>query len=313
MHKKIICLILVLFFCIGCSSQNNEREEVDYRTGSEGNVLNFVSNTPNNLYENENPVSMTLEIRNKGAFPQPEDGNDNFAYLWLGGFDQEITELSFSDVNLDKTELEGKSIFNDVGGYANRIISGSVTDLPDGITSLPQTIQVSATYEYETIANPLVCIDPNPRSTNIDKKVCSAEDYSSISLSSQGAPVAVTSVKEEVTSKNIIFRIYIKNVGNGRVIGLNKVSSPPYPGYSINDVDKIEVESVKVGTKATSCTPTDGIVKLIGNEGYIVCRLSTDGTGVDSITNVYLSPLTIKLKYGYLTSINKNINILEEI
>ena len=35
--------------------------------------------------------------------------------------------------------------------------------------------------------------------------------------------------------------------------------------------------------------------------------------GTAGISDVYLSPLTIVLEYGYLSSIYKNINILEEV
>jgi hypothetical protein len=230
MYKKLIYLGLLLLFLIGCRGPIDREEGITYyRTGTKGITMNFMRNTPDELYENEDG-ELIIELRNEGAFPQADEPGEFSGRIWIGGYDPNIMQLIPEELFLDEMALEGRSPFNDRGGYDTIRIDSDIYNLPHGVASLPQTVQVSITYLYKTIANPLVCIDPEPRSTYLRQKVCSVDDYRSIGVPSQGAPVNVIDIEERVTSENILFKIRIKNMGYGQggygegySIGLGKV------------------------------------------------------------------------------------------
>ncbi len=94
----------------------------------------------------------------------------------------------------------------------------------------------------------------------------------------------------------------------GKVIDEHLWDDDPHYGYSINEIDRVRIDEITVGSLPLLCQPDDGYLKLVEGEGIIFCKLPTAGIG-----DVYLSPLTIVLEYGYLSSIYKNINILEEV
>lgn len=322
MNKKLFCLVLLLVFVLGCSPTDRDYEDAAtyYRTGTRGITLNFIYNTPDELYENEDG-EIIIELRNEGAFPQSDEIGEFSGRIWIGGYDPNIMLLVPEELYLDDVALEGKSPFNDRGGYDTIRIRSDIYNLPQGVASLLQTIQVSTTYLYKTIANPVMCIDPKPRSTYLRDKVCDVVNYRSIGVPSQGAPVNVISVDERVTSENILFKIRIKNEGYGQAgygegysVGLGKVidehlwDDDPNNGYSIDDIDRVRIEDISIGSIPLICQPDDGFVRLIEGEATIFCKLPTAG-----ITDVYLSPLTIQLEYAYLSSIYKEIRILEEV
>ncbi len=311
--KLVLCLAIILVI-VGCGSigrNKDEPREIDYRTGTRGLTLDFPVDTLTQVYENDPDVRMIVEIRNEGAFPQFDDTRRLNGHIWVGGFDSNIIDLRPDEDLLDDQELEGKSPYNDRGGYSAIVLSGAVHPLPEGTTYYNPNIIVTATYRYTTIAAPEICIDPAPRSTDVKEKVCNVYNYDSVSLSSsQGAPVAVTRVEEDATHDNILFKIYIKNVGDGLVIDQDDIDNDPNKGYDWDRLNMVKIEDITVGNrKMTECRPDLGdYVHLIKDEGYIFCRFSTAG-----ISNVYTTPLNIKLEYGYSNSIERDIEIFEEI
>lgn len=316
MDKKfLLAFVLAALVMAGCtggggSGRTDRPTEIDYRRGTDGLVLSFPVGTLTKLYENDQNVKMVVEARNKGAFPQFDDSGLN-AHIWLGGFDNNIIELLPEETLLDESALEGKSPYNLEGGYLGVVINGKVYNLPSGTSYYKPTLKVTVTYKYKTIAAPEVCIDPNPRSTDVKEKVCDITRFGSVSLSSsQGAPVAVTRVDEDATHDSTLFKFYIQNVGKGLVIDENDISNDPNKGYDWDEMNKVRLADVSIGNrKITECRPDIGsYIDLINDKGYVFCKFSTAG-----INTVYTSPLNIILEYGYANSIDKDIEIFEEI
>ena len=60
----------------------------------------------------------------------------------------------------------------------------------------------------------------------------------------------------------------------------------------------------------TECRPTIGRdVELIDEKGHIFCRLDKAAVGGEA----YVTPLNIILSYGYVNSIERDIEIFEEV
>ncbi|MFH2027694.1 MAG: hypothetical protein ABIJ08_01015 [Nanoarchaeota archaeon] len=226
------------------------------------------------------------------------------------GNNDDILKVGNKAIALSGGTLMGKSDFTPEGASsAVAFIIDEVKDLPKGASSFKQNLLFSLTYLYKTIANPSVCIDPNPRSAVVQEKVCTVKD---ISLSNQGAPVAVTKVEQDITSTRLLFKIYIQNLGKGNIIPSDKVdiSADPNPntGYGWGNLDNVAY-SVKLGSEdiTAGCKPEGGVVKLVNGKGYIFCEKGN----VDKITSIYTAPLNIILTYGYSTTESKEIEVIK--
>jgi len=331
--KSVLIVILVVFILSvsGCRRANvNEPSESNYRTGTEGLYLKLPTDVPTQIYENDQDVRFVVEVRNKGAFPQSDEVDDFRGKLWIGGYDERIVQIYprlgssvYQGVDLEGGELEGKSPYNRDGGYSAVEFQMNVGDLPEGMPYYRPRLIITASYLYKTIANPIICVDPEPRSTKVREKVCEIGDYSASGggsgaggrvgsgLGSQGAPIAVTSLEEDVTGTDILFKIYIQNVDDGLVILESDIDNNPNQGYDWRDMNLIRIEDIKVGNvRMTECRPSIGRdVELIDDKGYIFCRLDK------SIAEgkAYVTPLNIVLSYGYTTSIEEDIEVFEEV
>jgi len=318
-QKRVFLLILTLtvLFIVGCRTANvDQPREVNYRTGTRGLELSFPTNAPTKVFEGDSDVRFIVEIRNRGAFPQSDEIGDFDGKLWIGGFDEQILTIfprlgsSISlGINLEPEELEGKSSFNRDGGFSVVEFQMDVNDLPQGLPFYKPTIIVTATYLYKTIANPVICIDPEPRSTRVREKVCTTDR--SFSVGSQGAPITITSVEQDVTSNDFLFNIFIDNVGGGLVIRESDIDNNPNEGFDWRDLDEVRIEDVRVGNiRMTECRPRIGRdVHLIDGKGIIFCRLDksvAEGKAFETTLNVQLA-------YGYTTSIEEQIEVFEEI
>ena len=324
MQKKgvsLVILIVLILVVSGCNSRRTDKgsssnREIDYRTGTDGLELVLPVDTPTEIYEGDRDVRFLVEVRNKGAFPQSDEIGNFGGKLWIGGYDENILTIyprigtSISQgVELVGNELEGKSPYNEEGGYSAIEFRIDARTLPEGVPSYNPKLIITASYFYQTIANPVVCIDPEPRSTRIREKICDIDD--SISVGSQGGPITITKVEQDVTSNDFLFKIYISNDGDGLVIRKGDIGNNPNEGSDRRELDNVKLEDVSAGNvRMTQCRPSIGSdVHLIEDKGYIFCRL--DKTVAAEKT--YETPLNIRLSYGYTSSVEKEIKVFEEV
>jgi len=316
--RVLIAVLVVLIISLsGCGAKRtDEPDDVVYRTGTEGLTLEFPTDTPREVYEEDDDVRFIVEVRNKGAFPQSDEIDDFEGKLWVGGYDENILQIYprlrgsiGQGVDLEEAELEGKSPYNRDGGYSAVEFEMDVGELPTGMSNYNPKIIVTASYKYQTIASTEICIDPEPRSTKIREKVCTIDE--SISIGSQGAPIVVTSIEEDVTSSDFLFKIYIENQGRGMVIEESDVDNNPNEGYDWRDLNNIMIEDVRVGNQRVGeCRPSIGTnVQLIDDKGYIFCRLAKSIAG----GKAYETALNIELSYAYTSSAEHEIEVFEEV
>jgi hypothetical protein len=167
--------------------------------------------------------------------------------------------------------------------------------------------EVKSCYAYTTFVSPELCIDPDPFSE--EKKLCTSETYTW--GGSQGAPVAVTQVRQTNTGKELILDITIKNVGTGRVwdVGYLEGCSPYFPSKVRPEMlNVVHIGYAYVGTKALDCT-NYYTVRLDPNTqtARMTCRY--DMTSADDIGSGYTIPLKMELWYGYEESITQQLRV----
>ena len=328
--KLIFILFIILLISIsGCTGKKGSTKSVEeIRTGTEGIVINFLPNTPPDKIhieqgadESLTTFQVVLEVRNKGAYPQPDDGVPSpIGRIFLSGYDTNILAFDKNVEELSGKPLDGKSTINQNGGLDFITFNGQILTGNLNVENYEPIIQATACYNYITIAGPSVCIDPNPYSTVKEKKVC---EVKSILLQSQGAPVAVINIDEEAFATKTQFKITIKNIGGGEVIhdrALDKCA-PTGEKLSRENIDKVYLIGAKVGTKSLNCGPFigsqgavvyggSGDIRLLNNEGFVICELSSKD--YSNTKSAYTTPLTVNLLYGYRTTIEKKIQIKRE-
>lgn len=305
----IVVAMLLISSCSLPTKNSRSNANENYRSGSQGLSLSFMTNMPpSRIYDNEK-LAVGVEIYNRGA----TEIQSSSSRIYLSGFDNSlISGISTSGINLGT--LEGKSMYNSEGGYTTVVFEGYVGSLGTrNIDEYNPTLLVTACYRYETIADPMVCIDMDPFSPSNQEKVCNVESVSNLG-GSQGAPVAITSVQAEPSKGKTRFKIYVSNVGGGLVFKdgysyLNRCSPYNSQGLGFNDINFVRVEEVKVaGTSILpSCKPLeDGYLRLKDSgSGFMVCEYSS------SIGPAYTTPMTIKLSYGYRNTIKRPIQIVK--
>lgn len=277
----------------------SDRGDDNWRTGSEAIRMNFMGNLPPNYIYGGDRFDIYVEIKNVGAAPVSGE-------LYLSGYDEGI--LTGISRSTGFSIMEHKTRYNPEGGYTVLNQQGLAV-MPPGVPRHPTTVVATACYNYETLASPTVCIDPNPNKVRTSR-TCSPGSIVGLG-SSQGGPVAVSSVVQESRLGVVTFRIYLTNVGGGKVLDASKTHYCMSPYLSFADEDIVYVESVSLGTGAhLSCNPAqgDGIRLQNGRTGFLICTGSVD----ENVMDPYTTTLNIKLHYGYMQSISRPVTIVTQ-
>ena len=131
----------------------------------------------------------------------------------------------------------------------------------------------------------------------------------------QGAPLVVTDIETRMvfnSQDNGIqpqITLYLENQGNGKIININNInslcSSQPINKEDINTISlEAEIFSLN-GNINLECKP-DNPIEIKKASTKIVCTSpELFGLGVGTFT----SPIHIKIDYGYMTTISKDIKI----
>jgi len=303
MKKIILLAILSVILSLSLSSCTNNTSNTpnQIHIGSQGVELNFMTgNPPSSVYKGEQ-LNIILEVKNKGAYPNTQENVGQLfdGKIYLYGYDTTLID-SFPAKQLP-SDLYGKDEFNTEGGYATMNFLSQNVNLPQGADSLPTEIQAAVCYRYQTIASPTVCIDPDPYTNKIKNKPCNINQVSM--TSTQGAPVAVTSVQEDVLQDKIKFKITVSNVGGGLIVEQNNINKCPA------NLDYLNTDIVYVSGEISNsniyCT-NNGQLKLRNGIGTILCDANKP---VEEIS-AYRTPLKIKLDYGYTKNIKTSLRIV---
>ena len=342
--KILVMVLLILLASAACSVKNpfskkdsaKKTKTEELRTGTDGLKIRFLPNNPpaavfvgENL---QNRIDIAVELVNKGAYPQPEEHQTMIGKLYLSGYDKNIIDftsgqLPFFDLS-KTTALFGKTLINSEGGSEVATFGPQVKLESLKVDKYEPIFLATLCYQYQTVAGPSVCIDPDPYPTIKQKKVCEVKD---ITLTSQGAPIAVTKIEEKALSEKTQFMITVKNVGGGDVLRMGSdasqagatQSSAQQSGNAIDkcdpsgsskltkeDIDKVYVEGITIGDKFLQCWPfaesnaksDKGHIRLQNGEGSIICELPKENNAYPGGSTAYTTPLKIELRYTYKTT-----------
>lgn len=343
-----LILVFLILFISGCSFGGREGSTIDtrYHRGSEGIRMLFLPNQPPSVvYDDprwdlrQNELTILVEIQNRGAFDIGKviaDRPNGYGYLTLSGFDEAIIANLQPALGFVPFEVGGRSRFNAEG--EKQLISfpplqgtPSIINLPIGVDYYKPNLLATACYEYFTEATPMVCIDPDPYN-QVEEKSCRVGGIATSGRQrvaavegisgGQGAPVTIRNVEQIAMPGRSQFKIYISNTGGGKVISWESVGDHSCP-FSLNyqELDNIdyivtmhdplyptlstEWFGFGVSGRPLTCQP-EGRIKMINNQAILFC--TTDGFDF-TVSSAYKTPLSIRLSYGYMDSVSKQIEI----
>ncbi|MDP2749612.1 MAG: hypothetical protein Q8O89_02145 [Nanoarchaeota archaeon] len=320
--KSVLTLLFVscialLFIGASCSSSSSkdgaQATGKSFRVGTEGLTMRFLSGSPpSQIYTGTDNLPIMLEVINKGAYPSISEQFTGDIYL--SGFDSQILQISPVKTALSSQDLYGRSETYQQGGI-QRISDFKINTVSlSGGEKSKQTILATVCYQYATLVEAPICVDPDPYGITIKDKVCQAKD---VTLTSQGAPVVVTKIEQDMLKDRLQFTIHVKNMGSGRLLSTEGFNNCP-DKIRYEDLNKVVISEASLGGRPLTCSPGGSITKPIyimgdaknakNSEGVAVC--TTTGS-IDKDDSAYQSTLTLKLIYAYQDSAQTSIEVIK--
>ncbi len=307
----LLMFILALFLLASCNRVAAGEKPIDtatalkmVQTGTQGIETKLLQNSPPPMIYDQNELIAILEVNNKGN----HDVLSQECFVQATGFDKNIIKGGF-DLPHSCNEnqggaLEGKNVYNVEGGSNQIEFRSTDVSLPNGVFDYTTTLNFVSCYNYQTRANPVVCVDPLFYQVTSQQKNCIPKDVGM--GGGQGAPVGVTYVGVQMAGGKAVFNINIQNVGGGRVLSnYADIRNCGEASLEYTDLDKVAYTVQWSSGIPLNCKPLDGFVRLNNNNGKIVCS-----TEIPS-TYAYETPLSITLDYNYIKSFTKQVKIVD--
>ncbi len=307
---KVPIVILLILFLSACTGQVPAGEQqLDtaaalklVQTGTQGVEVKTLPNQPPALLYDQNELVAMVEVHNRGNY----DLDPTQCFTQITGFDTNIISGSFGmpqSCAVNVGMLEGKNVYN-VEGSTNLLeFRAPNIILPLGVFEYNPNLNIVTCYDYHTIANPQVCVDPLFYQVTAEQKSCIPQDVGM--GGGQGAPVGISYVGVDMVGNKAVFEINVINQGGGRVLAPgSNIQNCGSLGLDYRDFDKVHYEVSLSGGSPISCSPVDHMVRLTNNQGKIVCSFSINSP------SAFETPLFIDLDYSYIKSQQQLIKIV---
>ncbi|MBT4540294.1 hypothetical protein HOC35_02165 [Candidatus Woesearchaeota archaeon] len=260
--------------------------------GSKGIELEVKYFKPNHQFVHGEFMNLFIEVMNKGVYDNPT------GFIKIIGHDSNA--ISFKETKKDLPSLVGKKPYIPEGdSFILKFEETAPLNVPYG-SSHQSNLLISACYNYQTNAIVTVCI-PTLKEYAEGSPVCKT---GAKSLSSQGAPVAVTYIEPSVGADELQYIIHVSNVGDGVIIKEDMLSNCPSE-IGPSDIDEVRID-VQISALGTATCTNNNLIKLYDGNGATICRIKK-GTGDVS----YETQMGILLNYAYTSSIKESINIVD--
>lgn len=311
MKKGVLLVLFVAVLFVGCSGrvpggdEPRDTEAIlrEVQTGTQGVGVSLVDNYPPPVIYDENELIAVVEVQNKGN----HNLNQQDCFVQITGFDPSIIRGDFATVRscADTLEiLDGKNVYNTKGGMNQLEFSSSNIQLPDNVFEYQPRLNVVTCYNYQTNANPSVCVDPLLYQVTEEQRTCKPQDVSM--GGGQGGPVGVSYVGVDMVGNKAIFEVTVQNFGTGRVLNPNAdIRSCAQTALEYRDLDKVEYAVQMSAGNLIDCKPRDGVVRLDKNKGKIVCSFEVPNGAA------FETPLQVQLSYSYIDSFMKQIKVVD--
>ena len=184
-------MILCMVFISGCGSFSSNKgpiSGVNVHTGTSALEMEFLRDSPpRDVYEDQ-IFKAAILLKNDGAY----DINEGYLLVGLEGDYMELLYEYDKKINL---QLDGRSVEKSVGDEKVEEFVIKAKKIDPQTEMHESSMYFTSCYKYRTEMSETVCIDPDVYNIKPIEKAC---EVKSISLSSQGAPVAITKIEEVI-------------------------------------------------------------------------------------------------------------------
>ncbi len=269
----------------------------DAEAKSAGLVVSFVSDAPPISVNVNQEFPIYIEVLNNGG----DFVNKDMASFYLSGIGPSLEGVSEKKTNERSIAKESIS--------PERVIFAEAAKFTFPIESLHTVpLSLTACYNYGSVAQATICIAAKNKT-----EICEVGENRITPTSNTVAPVQVTSLTENIVGNKLRVSFTIENKLDGSVY----MPDTDCDKLQIKDIsesfkgNKVQVE-VRSPEKGFNCklqgltspyTPVDG-TKGSADLGNVICE--KDLTGREN----YVAPFSVILRYKYVDSTLKTINIL---
>ena len=317
------CFIVLLGLLTACNSDGPNSRTL--YSGSRGVDLSFPEQNSFQQFANDT-FSIAVRLQNDGAF-SINDSNRS-AYLNVI-FDPSVFELQYAQSFLEKTGgilgpasasipflVDGRALDNPIGGVEYADFTFRARTLPSNRALLESPITFQACYPYKTTFLKNVCVDRDYY-TQKNTPVCISR---TVTDTSQGAPVAVTSVEPRFTrvgqsSVKPRFVVTITNLQDGYTVWTNESASAQelctFEDFNKAGYGRIEV-GARLGATELECGVGSNVTRFEANQARIICGVPEGDPALNTIFQTganYEALLSIELHYFYITSQTARIQV----
>jgi hypothetical protein len=283
-----------LLFNLGCQSGSSSSSSSNWDIGSEGIVFDYVtSKPPSSIRRDSNTLSVIVDYSNKGTY------SPNSLIFFLSGYDPSYL-FGQSVISKSSQKLEAKTQYTPQGSQIFSAQWESGINRPEGKGPIPQTLFLTACYDYKTTAEVSICI--NPGSDEYDKTQTRKCEYSVKGLNGdQGAPLAITAIRQSAENNNLYVEVEVSNKGKG-ISFLTNVND--CLSISRNDKDVFSAR-VSVSGQELECEPqkSSGKIRMQSNKAILSCKKQI------SFAPYTTTLLKVELNYNYIDNKIKEIMI----
>ena len=306
MKKKrslILLMIITLFLVAGQTCEKKDKGGGVFLGGKEGLVIGFVDDAPpiSGIFKDE-AFPIDVELINKGE----TDIGSGAAVVYLTG------ALSSSGALNAPTKQASNDAFivavedSEQGLVEDSLVVPLGTVTYTGVIlgdSVPLDARASVCYPYETrIQADNFCIPSTARRVTgtDDCEIISTENIIRENENS-GAPVSVTSLREQSGPDFVRVTLDINNIGTGDVVT---------PGVCKRDLERADLDKVRVKMPTNfECSfrdgeASEGIIELRSGHGVLRCKRDINNPG-----SAFKESVGITLSYNYMQEISKTVTI----
>ncbi|MAG16119.1 hypothetical protein CMO88_03590 [Candidatus Woesearchaeota archaeon] len=333
MKNYFLSLLFLSVVISGCQLGNTSNAIPDVSSafeGDEGLVLSFFENAPPDKVVPGATMPIAILIENKGAADVTCDDSSFREDAGCGYFvvddNTPIVNIMpklgesgapkstlLKDALIGTDKIEGKESYL-AGGRAVIELTAKI-EHPRKETR--RSVIANICYPYKTFVSTSVCIATAHYTVPEDKLVC---DLKSISLTDQGAPVAVKKIEQDSiiigNKARPRFKIFISKVGKGIVLkdsaGALKNACTPNsdesPGIGTVTVEEATLSGINLDCENESKTITGRSSNEFIECGSVNIDNLPDEFNIDADNNL-VATLKITLSYGFQTSVSKSVKI----
>ncbi|MBI2507961.1 hypothetical protein HYV89_03335 [Candidatus Woesearchaeota archaeon] len=306
MKKKRYCIFLVIISLILISGQSCDKKDKKggvFLGGKGGLVIDFVEDAPplSGIFKDE-AFPIDVELINKGE----TDIGSGAAIIYLTG------ALSSSNaLNVPTKQASNDAFISAVEDSEQGLVEDSLVVSLGTATytgnllgdSVPLDTRASVCYPYETrVQVDEFCVPSTAR------RVTGTDDCEIITTNNiikekdnSGAPVHVTSLREQQGPDFVRVTLDINNVGTGDVV---------VPGVCKRDLERTDLDKVRVKMPTNFvCSfkegeSNEGMIELRGGHGVLRCKRDVSNPG-----SAFKESVGITLSYNYMQEISKTVTI----